>query len=181
MIDRTALNAIRLRDDRRIVGSSVSDQSLLGTAHLHLYYSALKCTAKRDWETETMKIENSTGKVLRINAPEWFQLPSFQAFLNKRTHPHQKVRVATYHRYGDPPNSWSDVFVPFEIYPIGTDRSRAEIWNGDGSDISQDEALEDVWNAIVQAAKDQGITHGIVWISNLSTDARVPAIPAFTN
>lgn len=124
-----------------------------------------------------MQVEKSMGRVLRINAPEWFQLPAFRAFLDRRTHPQQDVRVATFHRYGDPPNSWSDVFVPFEVYPVGVNASGEEIWNGDGSDISQDEGLEAIWNAIVEAAKKQEITHGIVWISNIPTDSKIAVTP----
>ena len=114
-----------------------------------------------------MKVLGVTGQVLRINAPDWFQLAQFRAFLDRRTHPQQRQRLATFHRHGDEPNEYSDIFVPFGTCLIGIDDAGHEVWAGEGSDIFDTEGLEDIWGAIVAAAQAQHITQGILWITNL--------------
>ena len=118
-----------------------------------------------------MKVLGVTGQVLRINAPEWFRLPRFRAFLDHATHPQQKQRLATFHRHGDAPNEYSDIFIPFGTYRVGTDDTGCEIWAGEGSDIYGTDGLEDIWDAIVCAARTQQVKQGIVWISNLPMDS----------
>jgi hypothetical protein len=114
-----------------------------------------------------MEVLNTTGLVLRINAPEWFELPAFRLYLDRQTHPQQQHRLATFHRYGDPPNSWSDVFIPFEAYPIEGDVNGQQAWTAEGTDICESEELAEVWQAITDAAQRHQVTHGIVWISNI--------------
>jgi hypothetical protein len=118
-----------------------------------------------------MKVLDTTGQVLRINAPEWFQLPAFRALLERGTQPQQKQRLATFHRNGDAANAWSDVFVPFEAYPLRVNSDGREIWDAEGSDISGVEDLDQVWQAIVAAAQEHRISHGVIWISNLALDS----------
>jgi len=113
-----------------------------------------------------MEVRYTTGKVLRINAPEWFELPAFRAFLNRGTHPQQQQRIASFHRYGDEPSSWSDIFIPFEAYPVGIDDNGREIWEAEGSDIYGTEELNDIWQAITDVARDHQLRHGVIWISN---------------
>lgn len=115
-----------------------------------------------------MKVLDTTGQVLRINAPEWFQLGAFRTFLERGTEPQQQHRLATFHRYSDAPNAWSDVFIPFEAYAIGVDDDGQEVWTAEGSDICGTEALDEIWRAIVVAAQEHQVRHGIVWISNLA-------------
>ena len=114
-----------------------------------------------------MKVLGVTGQVLRINAPDWFQLPRFRAFLERATHPAQRQRLATFHRHGDAPNEYSDIFVPFDAYPVESDDAGHQVWAGQGTDIFDTEGLEDIWDAIVAAAQAQQIRQGIVWITNL--------------
>lgn len=114
-----------------------------------------------------MKVLGVTGQVLRINAPDWFQLPQFRAYLDRATHPQQRQRLATFHRHGDAPNEYSDIFLVFDAHLAGIDADGHEVWAGEGSDIFCAEGLEDIWKAIVRAAQAEQIEQGIVWISNL--------------
>jgi hypothetical protein len=117
-----------------------------------------------------MKVVAETGQILRINAPDWFQLPRFRAYLDRATHPEQRQRLATFHRHGDAPNEFSDIFIPFGTCPVGVDNAGHEVWVGEGSNIFGAEGLEDIWDAILVAARARQITQGIVWISNLPFD-----------
>ena len=117
-----------------------------------------------------MKVLGLAGQVLRINAPEWFQLPRFRAFLDHATHPQQRQRLATFHRHGDAPNEYSDIFILFDVNIITPDDNKHQVWAGEGSDIFGAEGLEEIWDAIAGAAKAQQVEQGIVWISNLPMD-----------
>jgi hypothetical protein len=114
-----------------------------------------------------MKVLDTSGQVLRINAPEWFELPAFRSFLENGTRPGLQQRLATFHRHGDSPNSWSDVFVPFHAYPVSISDDGREVWDAEGSDIFGTDELDEICHEIVLAAQQSQITHGIAWISNL--------------
>jgi hypothetical protein len=118
-----------------------------------------------------MRVLATNGRVLRINAPEWFLLSAFRELLDRGTHADQRQRLATFHRHGDVPNEFSDIFIPFDAFPIGLDDWGRELWRGEGSDLFDAEGLEEVSNAIVTAAQQHQINHGIVWISNLPFDS----------
>ena len=114
-----------------------------------------------------MQVLGVAGQVLRINAPEWFRSPRFRDFLQEATHPQQRERLATFHRHGDAPNEYSDIFVPFDVQLVGMDEDGRQVWVGAGSDIFGVEGLEHISNSIVRAAQELQVSQGIVWISNL--------------
>jgi hypothetical protein len=87
--------------------------------------------------------------------------------LDRGTAPSELQRVATFHRHGDAPNAWSDLFIPFEAYPVGFDQDGCEIWVAEGSDIYQSDGLDDVWQEITRIAQERKATQGVIWISNL--------------
>jgi hypothetical protein len=117
-----------------------------------------------------MNVLDTSGQVLRIDAREWYQLPAFRALLERGTEPQQKQRLATFHRHGDAPGSWSDLFVPFHAYSVGVDTDGREVWDAEASDICGVDGLEEVWREIVAAAQHHHVSHGIIWISNLAVD-----------
>lgn len=114
-----------------------------------------------------MELLATSGRVLQINAPEWFAIPAFVEMINRGSQPEIEQRVATYHNHGSAPGEYSDVFLPFDVFPVGTDAMGNELWNGDGSEIFHSDGLHEVAKEIVLTARKSGIDHGIVWITNL--------------
>jgi hypothetical protein len=94
-------------------------------------------------------IEAETTNCLRINAPQWYQRQDFLDWLNQPS-------TATWHRKGEPPSEYSDVFVTID----GEEGS-------DANGVSPDSIPEDIWREIVEAARRLGIDYGIVWLSNV--------------
>lgn len=90
-------------------------------------------------------------KVVRINAPAWFDDPEFLKWLNR-------PGTATWHRSGTEPGDYSDVFFTF--------------CQGEGSDYpgSEDPGIpEEIWQHLEFIIAEQ---HGwdaevLVWVSNL--------------
>lgn len=90
-------------------------------------------------------------KVVRINAPAWFDDPEFLKWLNR-------PGTATWHRSGTEPGDYSDVFFTF--------------CQGEGSDYpgSEDPGIPDaIWKHLEFIVAEQ---HGwdaevLVWVSNL--------------
>lgn len=87
--------------------------------------------------------------------------------LQRGTAPEELIRVATFHKHGDEPNAWSDIFIPFEAYPVEVDQHGREIWAAEGSDLYQSEGLDEIWQEITSIAQERKATHGVIWISNL--------------
>jgi hypothetical protein len=74
-----------------------------------------------------------TGKTLGVvvNAPEWYRRADFLAWLNST-----EFRTATWHRPGEAPHDFSDVFVLVDSE-----------YEGDSSEMP-----EDIWKALCDAA-----------------------------
>ena len=90
---------------------------------------------------------------LIINAPEWYERPEFLRLLNRPTGERQ---TATWHNGGQP-DEFSDIFLVYD--------------NGEGSDIFQEEGLEDIWDLICDLAQRHGMQYGVVWIKNIGEEA----------
>jgi hypothetical protein len=88
---------------------------------------------------------------IRINRPAWFKREDFQNWLNDRNGPNFP---ATWHRPQHPVGEYSDVFVVYD--------------NGEGSDCES--IPDDLWGEICKACRAEGVTHGIVWITNLQEE-----------
>jgi hypothetical protein len=58
--------------------------------------------------------------------------------------------VATWHRPGDEPTDFSDVFVTYD--------------QGESGDA--DAMPADIWEEICHLAEEKGMTYGVVWITN---------------
>jgi hypothetical protein len=81
-------------------------------------------------------------RLVRIDAPEWYQREDWMAWLNNRTpmnHP------ATWHVEGEKPNEYSDVFFTF--------------CQGEGSDYGEGKPSipKDIWYKITKTLAQQGI------------------------
>lgn len=109
-----------------------------------------------------MKVLDTSGRVLRINAPEWYHLPAFVEMINRPV-----ARVATFHDRGSPAGEYSDVFLPFEIFQSDFDAMGNSLWSGDGSDIFHADDLNSVAIDLIRVARECGILYGVAWISNL--------------
>ena len=88
---------------------------------------------------------NYIGRVLRLNAPFWYRRKDFLDWLNSGK------AIATWHKKGEVPGEFSDVFFTFD-HEEGSDR---------------DDLPEDIWQEVCAIAKEQGFTDGVVWVSNL--------------
>ena len=109
-----------------------------------------------------MNVLASSGRVLQLNAPEWFRIPAFVEMINRA-----KCRVATFHEQGTLPGEYSDVFLPFDTIQVGVDSMGNEVWRGDGSDIFHIDDLHSLAADLVRVARNCGIERGIAWICNL--------------
>ncbi len=85
------------------------------------------------------------GKVLRIDARDWYRRKDFLAWLNS------PKPIATWHTKGKPVGEYSDVFFTFD--------------HGEGSD--RDSIPEDIWQEICRMAAEHGVEDGLVWVANL--------------
>jgi len=92
-----------------------------------------------------MAVFKYVGRVLRIDASEWYQRKDFMDWLNSGK------PIATWHRKGEVPGEYSDVFITFD-HEEGSDR---------------DSIPEDVWQEICRIAREQHFEDGLVWIANL--------------
>ena len=92
-----------------------------------------------------MKFDH-VGKVLRLNAPDWYERKDFLYWLNDLSKP-----TATWHISGEEPGEYSDVFVTFD--------------HGEGSDA--DSIPEGIWEEIKKVAAEHCFDEGLVWITNI--------------
>jgi len=89
-------------------------------------------------------------RALKINAPEWFEREDFMAWLNTT-----ERRPATWHRKGDGPDEYSDIFTWYE-----------DEYNGSDTDMPKE-----VWDELVRICKEERFWCGIIWITNLYAKA----------
>lgn len=113
-----------------------------------------------------MRIIPSNGRILRIDAPEWFVLPAFRSAVEQGTSPASKARIATFHRHNAPFTESSDIFILFDAYESiesdGTIR-----WTVESSDLLDEPGLELMYNTIVDVTRELNLRHGILWLSNV--------------
>jgi hypothetical protein len=88
--------------------------------------------------------------VLKVNVPELYEDPAFVAWLND-----PDACQATWHKKGEDPHEYSDVFVWFD--------------HGDGSDsVTMPGAC---WDRLVQLMGENHLEHGLIWLTNLEVIA----------
>lgn len=93
-----------------------------------------------------MTVELDYIRVIRINAPEFYQRADFMAWLNDP----QRIQ-ATWHGKGCEPSEYSDLFFTYA--------------DGDGSDSDMP---EEVWKEICRAMNEAGVDNALIWLSNLA-------------
>lgn len=82
---------------------------------------------------------------LKVNYPELFEHPTFITWLN------DPKGATTWHQKGTEAGDYSDVFITYD--------------HGDSGDS---EYLEgEVWEKICDVADQNGLSYGIIWITNL--------------
>lgn len=99
-----------------------------------------------------MRVETDYLPLIRINAPEIFQDPAFIAWLNRK----DELAVATWHKAGEEPNEFSDVFMVVD-------------GPNDGSEYGM--LPDHIWDKIYKICKEHvplryGEAHCFVWLTN---------------
>lgn len=84
--------------------------------------------------------------LIKINVPHWYVREDFLAWLNVQER-------ATWHRLGEPPNEFSDVFITV-----------------DGDEGSDCDILmpEDIWATLTEIVKRETHGYSVVWLTNLA-------------
>lgn len=103
--------------------------------------------------------------VVRIDAPEWYRRQDFQDWLTgagKRDGKHP----ATWHKAGEEPNEYSDVFV---TYDSGDGSDNPACFEDDVDLSSHCVMPRDIWSQICDLLKENGMekTECLIWIANL--------------
>ena len=113
-----------------------------------------------------MRVISAEGRVVRIDAPEWFALDAFRNAVERDTSPESKRQIATFHRHGSAFNEFSDVFVVFdareELAPDGTTR-----WIVNASDLLDEPGLEAVYDSVASVTQQLGLRAGVLWLTNI--------------
>ena len=97
-------------------------------------------------------VERTEARVIRINAPEYFEDPHFAEVLNT-----QSMGIATWH-HGGPVGEYSDVFLVIDGGECN-DFDRLPAWIADD---------------VLRLVGMTGGNHAVVWITNLPQDAPAP-------
>ena len=98
------------------------------------------------------EVYDTFGKVLRLNAPDWYKREDFMKWLDGPS-------SATWHRKGSPPGEMSDAFFTHD--------------QREGSDTPCEDPNmglpEDVWEEVCRLAEDVfgSDSECLVWVSNL--------------
>jgi hypothetical protein len=95
-----------------------------------------------------MKHETNYMPIVRINAPEWYARQDWMNWIESDL-PDQRG-PATWHRKGQKPDEYSDVFFTY--------------CQGEGSDFPG--IPEDIWQAIMVLMQFEGINECLVWVVN---------------
>lgn len=91
---------------------------------------------------------------IRIDCPDWYKRADFCRWLNGET-PSQLVqdggRLATWHKKGEEPNEYGDVFMTFDY--------------GEGSDSVG--VPDDIWEVISKTCEKAGADYAVIWLVNV--------------